>query len=64
MLAGIIAGLIAQGLARYGNKRGVGVLFEALVRATSYMDNRRTPELYCSKYGVRPKVSVPMAHPN
>ena len=39
--------LIAQGLARYGNKRGVGVVFEALVRATSYMDNRRTPELYC-----------------
>ena len=35
--------LIAQGLARYGDKRGIDVVFEALVRATSYMDNRRMP---------------------
>jgi glycogen debranching enzyme len=39
--------LIAHGLARYGAKRSVDVVFEALVRATSYMDNRRIPELYC-----------------
>jgi glycogen debranching enzyme len=39
--------LIAHGLARYGANRSVDVVFEALVRATSYMDNRRIPELYC-----------------
>jgi glycogen debranching enzyme len=39
--------LIAHGLAKYGSKRSINVLFEALARATSYMDNRRTPELYC-----------------
>jgi glycogen debranching enzyme len=39
--------LIAHGLARYGSKRSIDVVFEGLVRATSYMDNRRTPELYC-----------------
>ena len=39
--------LIALGLARYGHKTGIGLIFEALVRATTYMDQRRLPELYC-----------------
>jgi glycogen debranching enzyme len=39
--------LIAQGLARYGHKGGINLIFEALVRATSYMDQRRLPELFC-----------------
>ena len=39
--------LIAHGLAKYGSKRSIDVVFEGLVRATSYMDNRRIPELYC-----------------
>jgi glycogen debranching enzyme len=39
--------LIACGLARYGHKRGINLIFEALVRATSYMDQRRLPELFC-----------------
>ena len=39
--------LIAQGLARAGAKAGIGDIFEALMRATSYLDQRRIPELYC-----------------
>jgi glycogen debranching enzyme len=39
--------LIAQGLARYGHKSGINLIFEALIRATSYMDQRRLPELFC-----------------
>jgi glycogen debranching enzyme len=39
--------LIAQGLARYGRKSGITAIFDGLVRATSYMEHRRTPELYC-----------------
>jgi glycogen debranching enzyme len=39
--------LMAQGLARYGLKRGIDTIFEALINATSYMDQRRIPELYC-----------------
>jgi len=39
--------LIAQGLARYGHKGGINLIFEALVRATGYMDQRRLPELFC-----------------
>jgi glycogen debranching enzyme len=39
--------LLAQGLARYGAKRGVIGIFESLMRATSYLDHRRIPELYC-----------------
>ena len=39
--------LLAQGLARIGNKRGIVDIFEALMRATSYLDQRRIPELYC-----------------
>jgi glycogen debranching enzyme len=39
--------LIAQGLARYGRKSGIGLIFDELVRATTYMEHRRIPELYC-----------------
>jgi glycogen debranching enzyme len=39
--------LLARGLARVGAKKGIGDIFEALMRATSYLDHRRIPELYC-----------------
>jgi glycogen debranching enzyme len=39
--------LIAQGLARHGHKARLGDLFEALVGASTYMDHRRLPELFC-----------------
>jgi len=39
--------LIAQGLARYGHNSGINLIFEALVRAATYMDQRRLPELFC-----------------
>jgi glycogen debranching enzyme len=39
--------LIAHGLARYGFKDGINVIFDGLVQATTYMDHRRIPELYC-----------------
>jgi glycogen debranching enzyme len=39
--------LIVQGLARYGRKRGINLIFDGLIRATTYMEHRRIPELYC-----------------
>jgi glycogen debranching enzyme len=39
--------LIAQGLARYGHKTGINLIFEALMRTATYMDQRRLPELFC-----------------
>jgi len=39
--------MLAQGLARYGAKRSAIVIFDSLMRATSYLDHRRIPELYC-----------------
>ena len=39
--------LLARGLARVGAKKGIVDIFEALMRATSYLDQRRIPELYC-----------------
>jgi glycogen debranching enzyme len=40
--------LIALGLARYDeHKQAVGILFEALFNAATYMDLRRLPELFC-----------------
>ena len=39
--------LIAQGMARYGRKSGINLIFDGLVRATTYMEHRRIPELYC-----------------
>jgi glycogen debranching enzyme len=38
---------IVQGLARYGHRSGIHHIFDALVRATTYMPHRRIPELYC-----------------
>jgi glycogen debranching enzyme len=39
--------LIARGFARYGFNAGAEKIFDALMRATAYMDYRRIPELYC-----------------
>ena len=40
-------GLIAMGLARYGQKDAACQVFGALFDAASYMDLRRLPELFC-----------------
>jgi glycogen debranching enzyme len=40
-------GLIAMGMARYGQKRAASQVFAALFDAASYMDLRRLPELFC-----------------
>jgi glycogen debranching enzyme len=39
--------LIAAGLARYGFRHEAAKLFEALFTASTYMDLRRLPELFC-----------------
>lgn len=39
--------IIAQGFGKYGCKAGVSAVFEDLIRAGTYMDLRRIPELYC-----------------
>ena len=39
--------LIALGLSQYGHKSGINLIFEALVRAATYMDQRRLHELFC-----------------
>jgi glycogen debranching enzyme len=39
--------LIALGLARYGHKQSIANLFEGLFTASTYMDLRRLPELFC-----------------
>ena len=46
-------GLIAMGLARYGQKHAASQIFCALFDAGTYMDLRRLPELYCGF--VRPR---------
>ena len=38
---------IVQGLAKYGRRSAIHHIFDALVRATTYMPHRRIPELYC-----------------
>jgi glycogen debranching enzyme len=40
-------GLIAMGLARYGEKEAACRVFGAMFDAASYMDLRRLPELFC-----------------
>jgi glycogen debranching enzyme len=40
-------GLIAMGMARYGQKHAAAQVFGALFDAASYMDLRRLPELFC-----------------
>jgi glycogen debranching enzyme len=39
--------LIALGMARYGAKRPIEMLFSGLFSAATYMDQRRLPELFC-----------------
>jgi glycogen debranching enzyme len=39
--------LIAKGLARYGFKREAARIFEGLFAASTYIDLRRLPELFC-----------------
>ena len=39
--------LIALGLARCDRKEGISAIFDGLIRATTYMEHRRIPELYC-----------------
>ncbi len=39
--------ILASGLARYGAKPDAAAIFESIMRAASYMDDRRIPELYC-----------------
>jgi glycogen debranching enzyme len=39
--------LIAYGFEKYGLKSGISTIFEGLIRAASYMEFRRIPELYC-----------------
>jgi glycogen debranching enzyme len=40
-------GLIAMGMARYGQKEAAAQVFSALFDAASYMELRRLPELFC-----------------
>jgi glycogen debranching enzyme len=39
--------IVAAGLARYGAKAGAAAIFDGVMRAAAYMDDRRIPELYC-----------------
>jgi glycogen debranching enzyme len=39
--------LVALGLSRYGFRKEVSVLFSSLLRATSFFDLERLPELFC-----------------
>jgi glycogen debranching enzyme len=39
--------MIAAGLAQYGFRREAGKIFEGLFAASTYMDQRRLPELFC-----------------
>ena len=39
--------LIAAGLARYGFRQEAAQVFESLFRASTYVDLRRLPELFC-----------------
>lgn len=39
--------LLAAGFARYGAKTSTAAIFDGVMRAAAYMDDRRIPELYC-----------------
>jgi glycogen debranching enzyme len=54
-------GLIAMGMARYGQKRAASQVFTALFDAASYMDLRRLPELFCGF--VRRQRNAPTQYP-
>ncbi|MDB6084299.1 MAG: glycogen debranching enzyme, partial [Gammaproteobacteria bacterium] len=54
-------GLIAMGMARYGEKKAASQVFSALFDAASYMDLRRLPELFCGF--VRRQRNAPTQYP-
>jgi len=54
-------GLIAIGMARYGQKQAAARVFGALFDAASYMDLRRLPELFCGF--VRRQRNAPTQYP-
>ena len=54
-------GLIAMGMARYGQKQAAAQVFGALFDAASYMDLRRLPELFCGF--VRRQRNAPTQYP-
>jgi glycogen debranching enzyme len=54
-------GLIALGLARYGEKQAITQIFSAMFDAASYMDLRRLPELFCGF--VRRQHNAPTQYP-
>jgi glycogen debranching enzyme len=54
-------GLIAMGMARYGQKQAASKVFGALFDAASYMDLRRLPELFCGF--VRRRRNAPTQYP-
>ncbi len=39
--------ILAAGFARYGAKAGAAAIFDGVMRAATYMEDRRIPELYC-----------------
>ncbi len=39
--------MIAAGLARYGLSEGIAPIFDGMMQAAAYMDQRRLPELFC-----------------
>ena len=39
--------MVAAGFARYGAKSATAAIFDAAMRAATYMDERRIPELFC-----------------
>ena len=39
--------LIAFGIQRYGNKKGVNKIFQAMMDTSLYMEDKRLPELFC-----------------
>ncbi len=39
--------MIARGLAHYGLTEGIAPIFDGLMQAAAYMEDRRLPELYC-----------------
>jgi len=53
--------LVAMGLSRYGHKDAVVRLFEGLFAASTYMDQRRLPELFCGF--ARRRGNGPTAYP-
>jgi glycogen debranching enzyme len=55
--------LIAAGFARYGFRREAGAVFTGLYQASTYLDLRRLPELFCgfSRQRTQGPISYPVA---